>query len=129
MADQTGPRKYWRESDARAFVQEYAASGLTIEAFAETRGISAQRLQRWHKRFGLRAELAVCHGRKETASAAPAQVRIARVERVAPSQAVTPGAVLTIEVGSARALVPAGFDAQTVRAVVEALLDAHGGAR
>ena len=129
MADQTGPRKYWRESDARAFVQEYAASGLTLAAFAEARGISAQRLQRWHKRLGLRAELAVCNGRKETASAASAQVRIARVERVAPSQPATPGAVLTIEIGGARALVPAGFDAPTVRAVVEALVGVRGGAR
>lgn len=125
-------RKYWRESDARAFVDEHAASGLTIAAFAQARGIAAQRLKRWRRRLGIRSEIAARQGRPATASAAPAVVRIARVERAAPPVGVASppvGAVLTIEVGRARVAVPAGFDAGTVRAVVDALVAASGGTR
>jgi hypothetical protein len=141
-------RKYWRESDARAFVEEHAASGLTIAAFARGRGIAAQRLKRWRKRFGIRSEIA-CHreetgpssagpeiasrGEKaETAGAGPAVVRIVRVERATPSVVSSPtgGAVLTIDIGRARVAVPAGFDGDTVRAVLEALVHAsRGGAK
>jgi hypothetical protein len=124
-------RKYWRESDARAFVEEHARSGLSIATFAEARGIAAQRLKRWRRRFGIRDEIAARHERTKAASVAPAAVRIARVERVAPPATTTtpPGAPLTIEVGRARVCVPAGFDAQTVRAVLDALLASSGGAQ
>jgi len=132
MVEQPERRRHWSESEARRWVEEHEASGLTIAAFAQAHGINAKRLTRWRGRLEVRARLMARHGRMGQQSVAAPSVRIARVEReVAPGQepAVSTSAVLTIEVGGARALVPAGFDAQTVRVVVEALLGASGGGK
>lgn len=53
-------------------------------------------------------------------------VRIARVERRAQTESLVPSSLLTIEVGSVRVGVPAGFDAATVRSVLDALVSATG---
>jgi hypothetical protein len=45
------PRKYWNESDARAVLDAWRASGLRLSAFARERGLSSKRLIRWRERL------------------------------------------------------------------------------
>lgn len=123
MAKKQERRKYWRESDARAFVEEYWASGLTITAFAQARGIPAQRLHRWRRRLETQSVREARRGRTKGAGAAPGVVRIARVERMPERDALASPSTarLSIELGGASLAVPAGFDAATLRVVIEAL--------
>ena len=113
--------RYWREADARGFVDEHAASGLTVAAFAEAHGIPAQRLKRWRKRLGPQSAIAARHPRPKATGGLAAAIRFARVERVTPAAPSQAAAMVTVELGHARVTVPAGFDAATVRAVLQAL--------
>jgi hypothetical protein len=110
-------------------VASWRASGLTSRAFCEGRPFSAGALRHW----------AYLLRQRETAvAAAPAAVRLVRVERatdvVESSPPESDGAasarsesMMTIELGAARVLVPAGFDPATLRAALDALGD--GGRR
>ena len=44
------PRLRWTEEDARAALDAFARSGLSMRAFAETAGINVQRLVRWRRK-------------------------------------------------------------------------------
>src|SRR3954451_22842816 len=106
--------KYWRESDARAYLEEHATSGQSIAAFARARGIPAPRLKRWRKRLGFQSAIGMRGGQKEARPSSAATVRMARVERAAAGESSAPSAPLTIEARGVRVGVPAGFDAATV---------------
>lgn len=102
-----------------ARIVEWRASGLSARVYCEGRGFRASTLHQWShvlKRRGLRSD------------ATARLVRLVRVERAtAPSPAI--GASMTIELSGARLVVPSGFDASTVRAVLEALSIGPRGAR
>ena len=109
--------------DAR--VAEWKTSGLTALEFCAGRDFAAGTLRYQAQQLKRRQRA------KAVASASVPPVRIARVERSEPPMSpVTPSphAVLTIEVGRARVAVPAGFDAATVRTVLDALVLATTGA-
>ena len=86
---------------------------MTARAFSTGSDFSAGGLRHW-------AHLLRKRGVASATSAAPAQIRLARVERSLPSATA---ASITIEVGGARVSVPSGFDEATTRAVLAALLD------
>ena len=101
-------------------VSAWRASGQSGPEFAEGRGFRVTALRNWAhtlKKRGLDGE--------EALQAVASPMRLARVERSlvggCPSS-------MTVEIGEARASVPAGFDETTVRVVLDALL-AHAAAR
>lgn len=49
-------RSKWTEVEARAALSAWRDSGLTLAAFARKRGLVAERLYRWRKKFGDLAE-------------------------------------------------------------------------
>jgi hypothetical protein len=53
MAKRTSPasRHQWTEADARHVLADWQRSGLTLEAFARSRGLVPQRLAWWRKRL------------------------------------------------------------------------------
>jgi hypothetical protein len=44
-------RPHWTEADARRVLAEWEGSGMTLEAFARSRGLVPQRLAWWKKRL------------------------------------------------------------------------------
>ena len=50
-ADGRGRWRRWTEEQARAALDELAQSGLSIAKFAETKGISTNRIAYWRKRL------------------------------------------------------------------------------
>jgi hypothetical protein len=44
-------RQQWTEADARRVLAEWKCSGITLEAFARSRGLVPQRLAWWRKRL------------------------------------------------------------------------------
>lgn len=50
LAPISSPRRRWTEDDARAALDAFARSGLSLRAFAETSGINVQRLVRWRRK-------------------------------------------------------------------------------
>jgi hypothetical protein len=54
MKDGNGGGSQWTEADARRLWTEWRAAGGSLEAFARRNGFSAQRLQWWVKRLGLK---------------------------------------------------------------------------
>ena len=98
-------KRRWTPEDAREVLARLEASGLTLRKFAEREGIDDQRLYRWRAQIG--------------PTAGPTFVEIARPG---------PGAAIEVVLRSGHMLrVPAGFEAETVRRLVEILDD--GGAR
>jgi hypothetical protein len=96
-------------------VAEWRASGLTARAFSTGRDFSPGGLRHW------------AHLLKKRGAALPSSSPV-RLVRVEPTPASGSGAappprpaVLTIEVGNARLEVPAGFDAPTLRTVLQVL--------
>ncbi len=51
VALRASQNKYWREDDARAVLTALADSGLPLSEFSRQFGISAKRIERWHKRL------------------------------------------------------------------------------
>ena len=101
-----------------ARVAGWRASGFSAPAFAAGKDFTAGGLRHWAH---------VLKKRGLAGGAAPALVRIARVDR---SVGDAPLSWLTIEIGAARVRVPSGFDEATVRAVIGALVgDAQRSAR
>ena len=116
MANET--EKRWAER-----VAEWQSSGLTSMAYCEGRAFTAGGLRHWAYR--LRKEA----GMKATSLVRRPAVRLVRVERVADTttSSAPVSSALTIELGGARMAVPAGFDAPTLRTVLEVLVAAVGG--
>ena len=48
-------RRHWSPQDARAALAAFARSGMTLTAFARSRGVSAQRIAFWKRRFDAEA--------------------------------------------------------------------------
>jgi transposase-like protein len=92
-------KRRWTPADARAVLAQLDASGLTIREFAERQGLDRQRLDRWRMRLG-RAR-------------APAFVEI--------SASVRGGAIEVVLRAGHVLRVPDGFEAETLRRVVEIL--------
>jgi transposase len=101
-------------------VSEWRASGKSSAEFCEGQEFSAGGLRHWaHRLEKIRAA-------KENAKTSPAtsSVRVLRVvRRKARSEASAPrtDGKVVIELGRARVAVEAGFDRETLRAVVEVL--------
>jgi hypothetical protein len=53
MAKRSSPtsRQQWTEADARRVLADWERSGITLEAFARSRGLVPQRLAWWRKRL------------------------------------------------------------------------------
>ena len=49
--------RYWHEADARAVLDAWTASGVSLAAFAEYYGLQLARLDRWARRFNCGARL------------------------------------------------------------------------
>ena len=49
--DQAVVSSYWREEDARAVLETWAASGTSLTAFARAHGLSPARVLRWERRL------------------------------------------------------------------------------
>jgi hypothetical protein len=94
---------YRDESERRAEVARWHASGQTAAAYCASHGVSEESLRRWRKE---------AEGR--SLSRAPKFVRVELARRP-----VEPG--LTLEIGAARVRVAPGFDASLLREVVRAL--------
>jgi hypothetical protein len=47
----------WTPEMARAALEEWRASGLSLEAYARRRGVVAQRLRWWRKQLGMEATM------------------------------------------------------------------------
>src|SRR5688572_6054609 len=93
-------------------VAGWRASGQSAREYAETRGgFTAGGLRHWAYRL-----------KKAGAKSAPQPMQLVRVETRSPSPSPpsVPGA-LVIELSTARIHIPAGFDAATLRAVLDLL--------
>jgi transposase-like protein len=94
-------KRRWTPDDARAVLGRLESSGLTVREFAEREGLDRQRLYRWRTQFG--------------PTAVPTFVEIARPVR---------GAAIEVVLRSGHVLrVPAEFETETVRRLVEILAD------
>jgi hypothetical protein len=106
-----------------ARIAEWRASGLRAAEFCAGRDFAAGALRYQTKRLERLGRLS-----SVVSVVGPQPVRLARVDRVPSSQLPPPpSAMLTIELGRARVIVPSGFDAATVRAVLETLSLQMGG--
>lgn len=108
-----------------ARIAEWRASGLRAVEFCVGRDFAAGALRYQAKRLERLGQLS-----SVSSVAGPHPVRLARVDRVTPPPPPpppAPSAMLTIELGRARVIVPPGFDAATVRAVLETLSLQMGG--
>jgi len=95
--------EYWRHADAKAVLDRFEASGLSMRAFARGEGLSVQRLQRWRRALGA------------VGAAKPGFVEVLEAS-------TAPAARLEIVFRSGVTLrVPDRFDAHAVRSLVEIL--------
>jgi transposase len=97
-------------------VAEWKASGLSSPAYCADKDFTAGGLRHWAHRLS--------HGEEQ----AGPQVRIARVVRVRRARRPVPGdeqAEVFVEIGAARIAVRAGFDRETLAAVVDVLAAAR----
>lgn len=99
-------KSYWRAEDARVLLAAWRGSGLTLAAFARRHGFSRSRLAQWQTR--------------EPEDAVP---RFHPVRLVEHGERASTAASPALEVipGSRRVVVPPGFDAAQLRAVLRAL--------
>ena len=74
------------EADARSLLEEHAQSGLTLKSFAESKGLNAQRLGWWRKKF-TRERRAAKTQRRRLGWKAP--VGEPRLDSVVPAQEFT----------------------------------------
>lgn len=94
--------RQWREADAREALAAWKQSGLSLEAFAQSRGLSLSRLLRWKKRL-----------------AVGEPVRFVAVERPA-----LPGAMMEIAVRGILLRVREDLPAQDLHRLVAAVIAA-----
>jgi transposase-like protein len=106
---------YWSESEARAVLEAYEASGLSVAEFARRHGLGPQRLRWWKKR------------RAEEASSALSFVPVHVVAPPSRKAREAPAGAARMEVVLARGRsirVEPGFDADEVARLVRALEEA-----
>ena len=105
---------------------EWRASGLSARAYCEGRDFRAGTLYQWSHLLKCRALMAPVATEQKRRP-----VRFARVERTAAPRVASPpaGPSMTIELGGARVVVPAGFDTATVRVVLDSLVNGTTGGR
>jgi len=96
--------RQWTEQEARAALEELSSSGRSRAEFARSKGVSAQRLAYWKKRF---AE-----------GGAPAFVSLALPRAAPPAR---PGQWVDIVVGGVVVRLPEDVEAERVAGIVEAL--------
>jgi hypothetical protein len=100
--------RYWGESEGRAALAAFAASGLTQVAFREATGIAPQRLKWWRHRLEVAGEVA--------------KIEFVPVE-VTPRTTSTAGdaAAMEIVIGEIRVRVGPGFDSAALQRLLAAL--------
>ena len=116
-------------------VEAWRASGQTSEEFSQGRGFSGGGLRHWAYRLGK------TRGRPKGVAGLKGAVRLARVlrspgvelgatrrERSLESSSGS-GSAMAVEIRDARVIVPAGFDAATLRNVLAVLDERAAGAR
>lgn len=96
-----GRRRSWSAEQKAQIVAESLAGGASVSAVARRHGLTAQQLFTWRRQLRGRSVMA-----KERPSFASVVVSSAAIE---------------IEFGGARICVPAGSDAATVQAVLQAI--------
>jgi hypothetical protein len=118
MANETNEQRW------AARVAEWRASGLTAPAYCEGRDFTAGGLRHWAHVLKRRGVL-----KPPSVDQLRSAVRMVRVESTATAEPSPTMTTLTIELGAARLEVPAGFDASTLRTVLEVLASVTGGGR
>lgn len=99
-------------------VRQWRASGKTATRFAQERGLAVSTLRWWVRELDQRGR----RGAAGTSTApAPVLARVIRSGETPPPDAAEEGGVVTLEIGSVRLKVGAGFDASLLREVVRAL--------
>jgi hypothetical protein len=98
-------KSYWRAEDARVVLAAWRESGLALAAFSQRHGVSRGRLVWWRDRV--------------KPPVAPRFFPVQVVRTVRP-----PAPAIEVIPGSRRVVVPAGFDAAHLQAVLRALEDA-----
>lgn len=100
--------RYWGESDGRAALAAFEASGLTQLAFRKATGITPQRLKWWRRRLAVAGEAG--------------KIEFVPVE-VTPRTTSGAGddAVMEIVLGDARVRVGPAFDAAALQRLLEVL--------
>jgi hypothetical protein len=107
-------------------VAEWKSSGLTSEAYSAGRDFTAGGLRHWSHRLGKTVARDT-----ETPSVRLARVVRRRTEAPSAARVAVEGKAegrLVVEVGEARVVVPRGFDAMTLEAVLD-VLGRRGGAK
>jgi hypothetical protein len=109
-------RSYWRADDAR-LVLTAAAEAPSFVAFAEAHGLDVRRLYRWRDRLASPDSTLGPPG-SDTRSEGPVRFLSVIVDGHA---APPPPPALDVFVGTARIVVPVGFDGPLLRSVVAVL--------
>ena len=112
--EEIAAKRYWRATDAAVVVAAWRTSGLSATAFSKRVGCSARRLLRW-----AREEKPACDAAVEPSGDAAGVVRLLEL-RPAGREQSTP---LEVIAGAVSVRVSRGFDPQTLREVLEVLLE------
>lgn len=103
-------RPYWRETEARVFVEAWRSSGETLARFARRHGVEPRRLARWVSRLE--------RGADEGVRFHPVRL----LEQQAELERSGSGAPIEIELAHGRRVcVPPGFEAEELRRVLVVL--------
>ncbi len=103
---------YWTEDEARRFLGQLDASGLSAAEFGRQSGIAEKRLRWWRKRLGQRS-------RSPGKALAMVPVRI-KIPAASATAAMAAGPIEVV-VGGLVVRVPVGFDAETLARIVGVL--------
>ena len=118
MAEMENPVRRTR-ADYEKLLAEYGASGLSLRAFAESKGIKPGTLYAWHRRLRPR----VTRQKQKKSTLVPVRL-VGGVEEAAPTQPVTTARSFEVTIPGERVVsVPIGFDAEELRRLL-AVLDA-----
>ena len=77
-AERFAQQKRWSESVAREVLDELVASGMTVAAFARSRGLDVQRLWWWSRRIGRSGPVPATMALPQAAPFAPVHIVEAR---------------------------------------------------
>ncbi len=109
IAGGAGGQRYWREPDARVWVEAWRQSGQTRSEFARTHGIPVERLSRWARRL------------RERAAAESIRFHRVRVEQSTATHASSDERI-ELGLGEGRSVrLPRGFDAADLRRLLDVL--------
>jgi hypothetical protein len=101
-------KPYWRSSDAQEILDLWRRSGMSMAAFARSRGLELSRLARWRKRLSAGE------------SPSPGFHRVRVVESLAAPEPAGQG-VEVLVVGGRRVAVRPGFDGDLLAEVIRIL--------